>query len=195
MAIYVAELIIAARQAKAADKRAAQERCSAVILELWEYRSKWPDRARPFKELEPIISTLEGLRPEAKNPFYQQYFWERAEHKVENEQLKKWLQLAQGLDYTARLLVEYAIDKAVRVSIAESISWVKEAVEAEVASGSDVELSAELLTWVSEPGRDLERRKKTVSDRLSRLDAFLEMAGEIGTELRAELEEMSQDPS
>ena len=192
MSNYVAELMVDTQKAAGDQQNEVKKQCAAAILELWSYRSKWPDRVRPFKELEPIISTLKGLRPEAKNAFYQQYFWERAEHKVDDDDLKQWLQLAQGTDYTARLLVEYAIEQAVRVSTAKSITWVQEAASAGAASGSDIQLSVELIDWVNETRRDEGRRKKAISDRLSRLRAFLDMAGNMEIALQSELNELSE---
>ena len=195
MSNYIAELMIDAQKAAGDRKDQSKQQCAAAILELWAHRSKWPDRVRPFKELEPIISTLEGLRPEAKNAFYQQYFWEKAEHKVDDDDLKRWLQLTQGLDYTARLLIEYAIEQAVRISTAKSITWVQEAASGGVASGSDIQLSIELLEWVTKTRNDDEKRKKAVSDRLSRLRAFLDTAGDMEKALQSELDELSKaDP-
>jgi hypothetical protein len=192
MSNYIAELMIDTQKAAGDQKDEAKKQCAAAILELWSYRSKWPDRVRPFKELEPIISTLDGLRPEAKNAFYQQHFWERAEHKVDDDDLKRWLQLTQGLDYTARLLIEYAIEQAVLISTAKSITWVQEAASAGVASGSDIQLSIQLIEWVTETRKDDDRRKKAVSDRLSRLRAFLDTASDMEKALQSELDELSK---
>jgi hypothetical protein len=195
MSHYIAELITIAEEAAKHEKRDAMLRCSVAILELWSHRSKWPDRVRPFNELEPIISTLGSLRPEAKNPFYRQHFWERAEQEVIDDELKNWLQIAHGLDYTARLLIGFAIEQAVRISTAKSISWVKEAAQAQDTSGLDVELSVKLLSWATETRRNDEVRREAITNRLDRLKAFLDMAGEIEKALRSELADLSQSPS
>lgn len=70
MAHHLAELIETARTAGAAERTTAEERCSALILEVWRHRNCLPDGRRPFERLEPTLDTLSDLDPTNNRPFY-----------------------------------------------------------------------------------------------------------------------------
>lgn len=187
MASYIADLIAKAEQADEAHIEPLRQECANAILLLWKHRSSWPDRTRPFKELEPLISTLEGLDPDKNVTFYQQQFWQRAENQAIPEELKKWLQIAQGVDHTARILIEQALDAAQRIAISQNVEWVKAALEADAAKGSDVELTIDFISRLGEPERDNERLRSRLEGRLERIDGFLSIADALRADIELQL--------
>lgn len=187
MASYIADLITKAEQADESQIKPLRQECTNAIFLLWKHRSSWPDRARPFKELEPLISTLEGLDPDKSVTFYQQQFWQRAENEKTPEELKKWLQIAQGLDHTARILIEQALDAAQRIALAENIQWVTAALKADAAKGSDVELTIELASRLGDTERKKEQHRSMLEDRLERLDSFLDIADALRKDIQSQL--------
>lgn len=192
MASYIADLITKAEQADEPQIKPLRQECTNAILLLWKHRSSWPDRARPFKELEPLISTLEGLDPEKSGTFYQQQFWQRAENEKTPEELKKWLQIAQGIDHTARILIEQALDAAQKIALAENIHWVRAALKADAAKGSDVELTIELVSRLGDTERKKERHRSMLEDRLERLDSFLDIADALRKDIQAQLSSLDE---
>lgn len=192
MASYIADLIAKAEQADESEIKSLKQECANAILLLWKHRSSWPDRTRPFKELEPLISTLEGLDPDKNVTFYQQHFWERAENQSTPEELKKWLQIAQGVDHIARILIEQALDAAQRIAVSQNIEWVKAALEADDAKGSDVELTIEFISRLGEPELDIERIRSKLEGRLERVDAFLGIADTLRKDIETQLSSLDE---
>lgn len=192
MASYIADLIAKAEQADESQINPLRQECANAILLLWKHRSSWPDRARPFKELEPLISTLEGLDPDKNVTFYQQQFWQRAENQAIPEELKKWLQIAQGIDQTARILIKQALDAAQRLAVSLNVEWVQAALEADVARGSDLELTIEFISRIEDLELDAERIRSTLEGRLKRMDAFLSIADALRKDIEMQLSSLDE---
>lgn len=192
IASYIADLITKSELADESESERRSEKCADAILLLWEHRSSWPDRVRPFKQLGPIISTLEGLDPDGNVTFYQQQFWQRAENQATPDELKKWLKIAQGVDHTARILIEQALDAAERIAISENIEWVKAALEADAAKGSDVELTIEFVSRLKEPEREKEKLRSRLEARLERVDAFLGIADILREDIQSQLSSLNE---
>jgi len=187
MASYIADLITKSEQSDEGQRDRVREKCADAILQLWEHRSSWPDRARPFKELEPLISTLERLDPDRNVTFYQQKFWQGAENQSVPEELEKWLQVAQGVDHTARILIKQALDAAQEIAIIHNIEWVKVASKAGAAKGSDVELTIEFISRLGDKESDNERLRSSLEARLKRIDGFLDAADVLRADIELQL--------
>lgn len=65
MAHHLAEVMQEVESAEGSDKEQAQERAVDLILKLWSHRRNLPRGAYPLNDLEPIISIIGRLRPEA----------------------------------------------------------------------------------------------------------------------------------
>lgn len=187
MAHRIAELMDAAGQASLDCKTAAEEACSKAILELWKHRSALRCDFSPVRELEPILRTLASLDVERTRHRYFPNGLVGAETGEVGEATKQWLDLAVGVDYTARLLVQFALRNAAEDAVSKAAPWVELARQAgadEDAVGVVVKFLLE-ETKIDDSQKDVDDSK--LRDRLSRLEAFSQLATEFAKDLRARL--------
>jgi hypothetical protein len=105
MAHYIAELIEGAETATEADRPEKLAKCSEIILALWQHRYELPNGKRPFEEFEPIFRAIESLDPDDDTPRYFRLVRDASDKADVNANSKRWLELAEGLDYSAKMLV------------------------------------------------------------------------------------------
>lgn len=124
MCNYIAEKILLAEQT---DNEDAKQECFNTILKLWERHSSFPDGKRPFENLEPVLETLNSLNPNNQNNRYlYNPFAEFSSGKDDND-LNSWLEISKVLDKTARILIYFCIDQAIKETIDEATkSWLNE---------------------------------------------------------------------
>lgn len=187
MAHYVAELIHVAKSAPQETRLEAEARCATAILELWDHRAALPNGARPFEALEAVIETLRGIDPEARAPFYRPTIREKAQEDGEESELsRRWLSLAQGIDDTARLLIDHALTRAAEAAADDAKEWVTLANGASHAPAFDIELVSELLERV-ESSRTGKSQLKHLRRRLEKLNAFLQLSELLRADFEAKL--------
>lgn len=186
MAHYVAQRIEAAAKASAEDQSASQEACANAVLELWRYRSSLPHHLRPLGELEPILRTLASLDVDHVDfRYYPAALREAATAEVD-EDVKRWLELAIGLDYSARVLIKCALRSAAIRGASHAEPWV----ELARCAGADEGAETAVVAFVRAPdddGTDAHGQDAALLDQLSRLEGFAELALAIASALRAEL--------
>jgi hypothetical protein len=132
MAHYIAEQMTIAKNATGDEKIKAEQRCFETILKLWQHRSSLPDGKRPFEDFEPIFQVLARLDPENPNPYF---YSNPKSHSSETEDIDKdldqvqmWLDIAQGIDQSARILLEYVFHQAALNATDEQlITWLESA--------------------------------------------------------------------
>lgn len=186
MAHYIAELIHDAENASAEERPAKMQVCSEAILNLWRCLHELPDGKRPFEEHEPILRALESLDPDADTPRYYRSARSAAEEEKEDGAAKSWLQLIDGLDYSARLLIRYCFTRAAQTTLDKAAEWVALA----EAAGADDEIEFPIIRVVVAENNLLtksdpdEIEKEQLQDRINRLEGFIEMANALAFELR-----------
>lgn len=186
MAHYIAELIHDAENASAEERPAKMQVCSEAILNLWRCLHELPDGKRPFEEHEPILRALESLDPDADTPRYYRSARSAAEEEKEDSAAKSWLQLIDGLDYSARLLIRYCFTRAAQTTLDKAAEWVALA----EAAGADDEIEFPIIRVVVAENNLLtksdpdEIEKEQLQDRINRLEGFIEMANALAFELR-----------
>src|SRR6266404_1593822 len=124
MAHYLAELIQAAETASGEDRQAKLAACASAILDLWEHRRRFPNGMRPFEELDPILRTLESLDPNADTLRYYRSQIEMIDKDGRGAEARRWLDIAKGLDYSARVLIRYCVACAAESALDKSEEWV-----------------------------------------------------------------------
>ncbi|WP_420710179.1 AVAST type 3 anti-phage proein Avs3b [Rhizobium sp. 'Codium 1'] len=193
MAHFVAELIDEAERTTGPEKAAAQDRCFTAILELWSHRAKFPRGMRPHQELEPILRVVESLDLATEYPRYYPSA-QPSENDPQSAEVEKWLGLAQGLDYSAKLLIRYCLSQAADLATDKSKEWVKLAEAAEADAG----VSEIFIRFIS-TAEDLDDEgkvhialRKDLEDRLQRLNAFRGLAAGLEEHLQAEIEKLPQ---
>lgn len=187
MAHYIAQLIEVAERAPAETKATAQEACAKSILELWRYRTTFPDRLRPFAELEPVLRTLASLNVERTDYRYYPKALHEAETANTDEDTKHWLEFATGVDFTARLLIQTALRSASQRAASTAEPWVELAAQAGAEDGVERFIVEFALQGDGEGRADEKARDAALRNRLSKLEAFVKLATALSEDLRAQL--------
>lgn len=188
MAHRVAESIVAARSRRSSGKVRAKARDEAtrLILDLWERRRVWPRDQRPFAKLEPLLEVLASLHVDSPTPRYPVL---RARPRLEGEALDeetaKLMELTLGLDSTARILIHWCLRAIAERGggVADAETWVERARRAGLEAIPEAELMDYLLTKRTEVGKSTVQ--SLLDARLTRLDAFIDMARGLADGLRS----------
>jgi len=203
MAHYVAKQITIAENASGAKKVKAEQRCFETILKIWEHRSFLPDGRRPFENFEPIFRALERLDPENPYPFYYssphvQSSKNKDATKAISNDVQKWIDIALGVDYAARVLINFAFKQAATYAKdKKTIAWFEKAANLKVSD----DLSAiDLLVYTYEDDKDENVRTRLLKDlkndlksKIEKLDAFSKISRSIRTALVNELKKIATD--
>lgn len=203
IAHHLAGLIETARTAGPAERTSAEERCSALILEVWRHRNCLPDGRRPFERLEPTLDTLAALDPANDRAFYRREVWEpldRGEMEAETVEARRWLTLARRCDAVARVVLETLLVRAVDAAgVADSErEWVRMATSAD-ALGVDIEVIRRIITLSDDlrgaPTAQERRaaREKPIRRRLDALTDFEEVARAVRADLEQRLAAAARD--
>jgi hypothetical protein len=160
--------------------------CSNAILQLWAHRSALPNGKRPFEDFADISRSTASIQMPRHRAIARR---SAANENDEDAQTKKWLDLASGIDYTARILIRYCLDVAAQSAVDKSREWV--ALGEEIAKEEDIDITilriirddADVLN--SENPVDLKNEK--IEDLLKRLDGFTHLS-ELSSHLRQQLD-------
>lgn len=191
MAHYITELIEAAGTSKANDRSTKLAECADAILGLWERRHQMPDGKRPFEDLEPILRALESLDPSNDTPRYSHSPRLAADETEQNVETRQWLKVADGLDYSARILIWNCLTKAAQTALDKSKKWVALAEAAGLEDGIDLSV----LRIVTDEDNLLkasdldDAARELLEDRIRRLEAFKGLADVLASELRLQLKQ------
>lgn len=191
MAHYIAELIEGAETATETDRPEKVAKCSEMILALWQHRYELPNGKRPFEEFEPIFRAIESLDPDDESPRYFRAVRNASDKADINTESKKWLELAEGLDYSAKMLIRYCLEQASQVALDKSREWVKLAELAGLKDGIEFPV-IRFITAENELANESEtddRAQKLLEDRMDRLNGFIKMAESLAADIRRKLEE------
>ena len=188
MAHYVAERIVEAEDAAGDAKGVAEEAAVKAILELWNNRNFLPAHLRPFKKLEPIQRVLASFDIEETDYRYYPAVLREVERMNIDKEAKEWLELAIGLDYSARILIKNFLRAAAQSASEQAQPWVKLALEA----GADCGIERDIVDFArgnnDENIKNQDRLGTIRSEQISRLESFAELAALTAKELRAEFE-------
>lgn len=190
MAHYIAGLIHDAEHASPENKRHADIECSKAILNLWEYRSKFPDGCRPYEEIEPLLQQLQKLDPAGDNSFYYRHIRPDKNDACENSEVKQWLDLVEGINYAAKLIISYSLSKAADLTSDKAKEWVAlaEKINPNEVEVLTVRLTSDVSDFYNQKNID-EIQRQTIQGRVDRL------AGVIGVcqTIKDDLERVLRD--
>lgn len=189
----IAGLMKKAAEAPDDVREAANRECSEAILTLWRHRDVFPAPVRPFRELEPAVRALNSLDVENTEYRYYPEALREAAAAGADESAKRWIDLALGLDYTARVLIQFALRSAAGNAAAEAEPWVDLAREAGASEG----VEATVVEFVrAGDARELaqdRRDREVLLDRLSRLEGFARLADHLSNELRGQIDDPDRE--
>jgi len=185
MAHYVAQRIKEAEEAPDDVKAAATDSCARAVLDIWEHRSSLPDRVRPMKDLEPVLRALASLDLEQTDYRYYSEILREAT-RASADDANRWLSLATGLDYSARLVMQFALRSAAQVAASQAEPWVEMAAIA--GAGDHAERAVVRFILNEGDTEDVARGESILKDRIDRLEQFASLATSVAATLRAQLE-------
>lgn len=186
MVHYIAEQITVAENATGDKKRVAEQRCFETILKLWQHRSALPNGHRPFENFEPIFNALARLDPDNPQPYYYSRLnaipSETNEVSKEPNEVLQWIDLANAMDRSARILIEFIFHQASLIAMDEkTINWLINAVG--ISPNDDVSIVVRLMNTYE----DIDEETNTsdndqsgkIQSRIQQLDTFIALSQEI----------------
>lgn len=181
MAHYIAEKIADVEAASGEDREKKMSICAEAILNLWAHRSELPSGKRPFEEFESVFRALQSLDLDDTTPRFFRQIRLAADENDESSETAKWLNLATGIDNSARVLIRYCITEAVKTVVDKSKNWVALADAVGKSDEYDVSVVIKLIedaeTVAPKTTKDVEREKiKVLADKL---ETFAEMANQL----------------
>ena len=189
MAHYLAELIQEAEVTTGDDRLTAQAQLRDSILALWAHRFELPSGTRPFGEFEPILRALASLDPESETPRYFSPSRVPGSESNESEETRQWIELARGLDYASKILIDHCLISAAGSALDKSQEWIKLAYEA----GIDDSFEFRVIRIISNQ-HDLmketdlnEHHRSVLTDRKKKLEVFLSVASLLANDINAKL--------
>ena len=193
MAHYIAEKIedVAAANGEEARGHKMSE-CSEAILKLWAHRRELPNGKRPFEDLEPIVRVLKSLDVDDTTPRYFCQARSAADQNDENDSSPQWLDIASGLDDTARILIRYCLGMAAKEAVDKSREWV--ALAESIAEEGDIDIK--IVRFIKDDTDVLnsenpdDAAKVKIQDLLKRLEGFVASSSMMSSHLRQQLEQV-----
>jgi hypothetical protein len=191
MAHDIAALMDAAQTAAAAGRgaaaAAAAAACRTAVLELWAHRNDMPAHLQPLRELEPILRTLAYLALDQEDFRYFPPALRAAATAGAEGEAKSWLDLALGLDDSARTLVRFALRNAALHAAANTAPWVTLAQQAGAAMDREA-LPIRLLVTTDEPAD--RKELQALGAQIKRLEGFIQSAAVLADHLKRTVEDL-----
>lgn len=188
MAHDIAARIDAVERAGTNASASARHECTRSILALWEHRNVLPPHLQVFRELEPLLRTLIALDVDNGDNyrFFRTALRDAALDDTEAV-AKEWLELAFGLDYSARVLIQFALRTAGASAASKAKPWIEAAISAEVDPVAEQYL-VEFVMGDSRPTDDSKGvLQESLRDKIDRLESFAHLASTIAAKLRVQI--------
>lgn len=177
MVHYLAEQIKGAEQKTAKNHAALLESCCQTILAVWQHRHELPNGKRPFQGLEPVLRALDSLDPEGDAYRYFPSSRPVENASAESKASQQWIDLADKLDYTARILIRQCLTNAADHAIDKSKEWV---VLAQQAGSEEVEFPILRIiigdSDLAHTRNPEDEQRKLLEDRAGKLRGFMQLA-------------------
>lgn len=196
LAHYVAEQLTCLESANGEERVQVQHRCFETILTLWQHRSSFRNNHRPFENFEAIFKTLDALNPENLHSFYRFFNQDdEAENIVSDEDAKQWLKFAIGIDHSARVWINFALNQAVERALDEKTKdWLDKAIS--LMPDDDLVVIHRLVSKDNDIGEGEQANQirideiKNLETKLEKLDSFIELSQFIRNEIINEIQQI-----
>lgn len=189
MAHHIAELIQAVEVSTGEERTQKSVELRNAILALWEQRYCLPPTTRPFADSEAIFRAIESLDPEKETFRYFSRARAPEDGPEESEECRKWIEIAKGVDYSSKLLINYCLSEAAEASLDKAKEWVKLAQNVGCEESFEV-LIVQLVGRNSELSQENalnEEQRRILTDRSEKLKIFLELARHLSDDIDARL--------
>lgn len=191
MAHDLAEQIQKCEEVGDEGRERAFSECRETIHRLWDHLLNDPQRLPAFKDCDQLIRTLASFTEETPR-YYANYHQINLKDNEPTES-QKWLRIAEGVDYTAQSLIDYAISNAIEHAASkETVEWLNSAREAKALESGLGQAISIVFKDVGEEDQRNSKQREALSDRLKRLEAFTSIANELADDLRTKLAKLSE---
>jgi hypothetical protein len=186
MVHYIAEQMTVAENATGDKKRVAEQRCFETILRLWQHRSALPNGHRPFESFEPIFRALSKLDPDNPQPYYYSRFnatsSETDEVSKEPNEVLQWIDLANAIDRSARILIEFIFHQASLIAKdKKTINWLINAIG--ISPNDDVSIVVRLVNTYEDSEKETNisdnEQSEKIQSRIQQLNTLITLSQEI----------------
>ena len=168
MAHHVSELMV---EAEGSERQEVEDRCRDAILALWRHIDVFQNNHKPLEETGALFATIRALDPDNTAHFYYSQALEKIEQSGQTEESKRWLELSQGIDNSARLLIGVCLKEAVKDIKNDNEEWLK------LAKNLDIDIPQTVVIRafsdepeLSEQEAKEKRIKNTIKDLMNRKD-------------------------
>lgn len=186
MSHYIAEKILELEVATGEEKRSLQKDCFEAILLLWSHQAYFPSGSRPFENFEPVFRALDHIDPD--RPGYS-YINEQPEANSDvPKDIDLYVKYIVNLDATTRVLLSYFVELAISSAADQSTKdWIN-SLGVETRS----EVPKVLLSFYRDRREKsdkelVEEKIEKLSDRIRKIDAFVEVSEDIKSELERQI--------
>lgn len=191
MAHYIAELISDTEHSPDEIVRAAKHaELMDSIWAFWVHRYELPIGNKTLQEPEPILRALQSLDPESEQPRYFSSSLKRIDTDKESDEVKKWLSIANHIDSTAKILIDYCLSLATENAIDKSKEWVELARQAGLAEDIDI-IELRVFQFLDNPVNKDDPtvvQRRILEKRQKKLAAFFSLASQLDEQLKSRLE-------
>ena len=194
MSHHIAEVMQDVEKSTGRERTEAEDRCREAILSLWKHVNDFPRGHRPLADIEPLLATIKVLDPDNREYFYQSEAKSLLENSTLSEETKSWLELARGIDYSARVLIRMCLKKAASDIAQDKLDWL------ELAESLDADLPlTRVVRIVSKKDQEIEgelqknsrtKAVNTLKNQHERLEAMVDLSQMLIQDIEAEIKEL-----
>lgn len=194
MAHHIAEVMQDVEKSTGRQRAEAEDRCREAILSLWKHINDFPGGHRPLADIEPLFATIKALNPDNREYFYQSEARSLLDNSTLSEETKSWLELARGVDYSARILIGMCLKKAAIDIAQDKLDWLElaESLDADlthtrvvrIVSGKDQQFEGELQK------NSRTKAVNTLKNQRKRLEAMVDMSQMLVQDIEAEIKKL-----
>jgi hypothetical protein len=193
MVHYLAELMKDAERKSVENRPAILEKCFNTILAIWQHRHELPNGKRPFEGFEPILHALESLDPKNSDRRYFPAARPLTSETDESKATQGWIKLADGLDYSARVLIRQCLVNAAASAIDKSKDWIVLAEQAGL-HGDELPVLKIIIGErdMNEAINPADEQRKILVDRVGKLRAFITLANKVAADYDRQISRSKQ---
>jgi len=197
MAHHISDLMTQVSASTGRQKKEVEDRCRDAILTLWRHVDVFQKNHRPLGKTESIFATIQALNPDNVAHFYHSQATNKIEQSSLTEESKKWLELSQGIDYSARLLIGMCLKNVAKEIKSDDEEWLALArtLDADIPQTQIVRVlldNKERSEQESEETRNQEMIE-TLQNRKSRLASLVNLAQKLDEQINEDIRKLEAE--
>lgn len=183
MAHYLAERMLAVETAPPEARDELEKQCAEAILNVWAHRHRLGTAIPAFADMQALEGAILALAPD-RTPF--RYFAPlqgAISASQPSQEARQWIELAAGIDDTARELVRHCLRRAADESVEAGEIWLDAAKEALGDDAPERPIISFIRSGDDSAVADLKARLAWLGERARKLDAFVGLSSALAQDL------------